>query len=308
MDVRLKYVVAVAKSGSFTAAAHLVGVTQSAVTRAVADLERQIGYDLFYRTARGALLTDLGGTFAERAARLLDDEHELLKGDPRITDPFSGVLRIGVCPAMLEWALSSPIATLKTRHPRMRFEVVGGPFERMAPMLRNGGVDVVVGFDEAFKEWSDITRHPLWRLKTSLFVRKKHPLLNESSISREKMSEFEIVSPSESRPYGALIRTLYESQGVDWRKRVHIADYFPIVAHLVENSNAVGVVTTSYSRAATFRSKFDVLAGFKLWGMTPICCATGAKWELGPMARTFIAAMRAFGDPVHRPLTRSTGN
>jgi DNA-binding transcriptional LysR family regulator len=58
MDVRLKHAVAVAKCGSFTAAAKLIGVTQSAVTRAVADLERQLGYDLFHRTARGAFLTD----------------------------------------------------------------------------------------------------------------------------------------------------------------------------------------------------------------------------------------------------------
>lgn len=302
MDVRLKHVVAVARSGSFSGAAQLIGVTQSAVTRAVADLERQLGYDLFYRTARGALLTDLGRTFADRAARLLDDEQELLKGDPHAMDPFGGVLRVGVCPAILEWALSGPIGVLKTRHTQMRFEIAGGPFERMAPMLRNGGVDIIVGLDEAFREWSDITRHPLWNLKTALFVRKGHPLLDEPRIDRRKLSEFEIVSPSESRPYGAVIRSLYESQRVDWRNRVHIADYFPIVAHLVEHSNAIGVINTSYIRTETFRSKFRIVEGADLWGPTPICCATRAKWELGPMDRAFIAAMRAFSDPVHRPL------
>ncbi len=303
MDVRLKHVVAVAKSGSFTGAAQLIGLTQSAVTRGVADLERQIGYDLFYRTARGALLTDLGRAFAERAARLLDDEQELLKGDLDLTDPFTGVLRVGVCPAILEWALTDAVATLKKRHHHIQFEVVGTTFERMAPMLRNGGVDIVLGVDEAFREWADIKRDPLWALRTALFVRKDHPLLAQTAISREMVSQYEIVSPSESRPYGALIRALYESQGIDWRKRVHIADYFPIVGQVVENSDALGVVATSHVSTASFRTKFEVVRGFSLWGPTPICCATRAKWEQGPIARAFVLAMRAFGDPTHRPLT-----
>ncbi|MGE0774869.1 MAG: LysR family transcriptional regulator, partial [Sphingomonadaceae bacterium] len=69
MDVRFKHVVAVATSGSFTAAAKLVGVTQSAVTRGVADLERQLGYDLLPDGA-GSAPDGQGRNFAERAARL----------------------------------------------------------------------------------------------------------------------------------------------------------------------------------------------------------------------------------------------
>ena len=55
LDRRLLYVVATAKYGSFTAAAEKVGVTQSAITKSIGDLERQIGYLLFNRTARGVI-------------------------------------------------------------------------------------------------------------------------------------------------------------------------------------------------------------------------------------------------------------
>lgn len=67
LDTRLNHVVAVARAGSFTAAAGIAGVTQSAITRSVADLERQIGYSIFVRTSRGAILTEQGRDFAERA-------------------------------------------------------------------------------------------------------------------------------------------------------------------------------------------------------------------------------------------------
>ena len=52
IDRRLQYVVSTARYGSFTAAAERVGVTQSAITKSVADLERQLGYSIFTRTAR----------------------------------------------------------------------------------------------------------------------------------------------------------------------------------------------------------------------------------------------------------------
>ena len=60
LDPRLNHVVAAAQQGSFTAAARVVGVTQSAITKSIAELERQLGYLIFHRTSRGALLTDQG--------------------------------------------------------------------------------------------------------------------------------------------------------------------------------------------------------------------------------------------------------
>lgn len=302
MDVRFKHVVAVATAGSFTAAAELVGVTQSAVTRGVADLERQLGYDLFYRTARGAFLTDKGRNFAERAARLLDEEQELLEGDFGETDPFSGVLRIGVSPASLEWMLTRPVTALKIRHPAIRFEIVGAPFERMASMLRNGGVDVVLGFQDAFREWSDIKNEVVGELQTTLFVRKGHPLLNGETIKAETIVNYELVSLSDSRPHGAVIRTVYENQGVDWRKRLHVIDYFPIVRKIVENSDAMGVVALSHATLPAFRERFvtiDTLA-MNLFAPAPICCATRTKWEANLSARAFISMVRSMNDRSFR--------
>src|ERR1700679_2316233 len=120
LDPRLAHVVAVARCGSFTAAAQAIGVTQSAVTKGVADLERQLGYSVFHRTARGALLTEKGSEFVERAARLLDDARELLEGPSNNSDPYAGTLRIGVCPASLEWRLINPLANLLARYPSIR--------------------------------------------------------------------------------------------------------------------------------------------------------------------------------------------
>ncbi len=292
LDPRLNHLVAVARCGSFTAAAQAIGVTQSAVTKGVADLERQLGYSLFHRTARGALLTEKGGEFVERASRLLDDARELLEGSAIKADPYAGVLRIGVCPASIEWRLIAPLASLLARHPGIRFDVSGASFERMVQLLRNGAVDVALGFDAAFSEWPDLRREPVPELKTTLFVRKGHPALDKVPASLTDIAEYDFVSPSDSRPFGAIIRNVYERQGIEWRTRMHVIDYFPIVRRIVATSDAIGVVALSHASSRSFQRDFALLDHRVPFEPARMCCAVRARWEAKPAVRAFISAVQ----------------
>lgn len=292
LDPRLNHVVSVARTGSFTAAARSIGVTQSAVTKSLADLERQLGYSLFHRTSRGALVTEKGRDFVERAARLLEDATDLLHGSSVKGDAFAGVLRIGVCPASLEWRLVEPLALLFQRHPSIRFDVSGSSFERMVQQLRSGAVDVAIGYDAAFGEWPDLQREPVPALKSTLFVRKDHPLLAKSPIAVEDLANYDFASPSDSRPYGAIIRNIYESQGVEWRKRLHIVDYFPIVRRLVATSDTIGVVTASLGATPGFQAQFATLDHLDIFPAADLCIAVRARWDPKPAARALVKAIR----------------
>jgi DNA-binding transcriptional LysR family regulator len=300
LDPRLNHLVAVARCGSFTAAAQAIGVTQSAVTKGVADLERQLGYSVFHRTARGALLTEKGSDFVERAARLLDDARELLAGSSN-SDPYAGTLRIGVCPASLEWRLIAPLANLLSRHPNIRFEVSGSSFERMVQLLRNGAVDVAVGLDAAFSDWPDLRREPAPELESTLFVRRGHPALGSVPATLANLAQFDFVSPSDSRPFGAIIRQIYESQGVEWRTRLHVIDYFPIVRRIVASSNAIGVVSGAHAASLSFQRDFAVLEHLAPFEPARMCCAVRARWEAKPAVRAFIGAMQA--DPTAQSIS-----
>lgn len=291
LDSRLSYAVAVSRAGSFTAAADAVGVTQSAITKSVADLEQQIGYAIFYRTARGCLLTEKGRDFIERAARLLEDADDLLRPHD-IEDRYAGTLRIGVCPASIEWRLIEPLARLLQRHPSIRFDVSGSTFERMVQLLRNGAVDVALGFDAAFSEWSDIRREPIAGVKSMLFVRQRHPILSRRSITAKDLADFDFVSPSEGRPYGAVLRSIYESQGIQWQRHLHTVDFFPIVRRIVSTSDAIGVVAAPYAESRAFRASFETLDQVRLLPPSPMCCAVRSRWEPKPAVRAFMAALR----------------
>jgi DNA-binding transcriptional LysR family regulator len=296
LDTRLNHVVAVARAGSFTAAAGIAGVTQSAITRSIADLERQIGYSIFVRTSRGAILTEQGRDFAERAQRLIEDTKELLQRPQGNEDAYAGVLRIGVCPASMEFRLIEPLAQLLKKYPSIRIDVSGSTFERTVQQLRNGGIDVAIGFEAAFLDWPDLRRQQVFNEdgEGMLFVRPGHPILDDPRPTLKSLAKYDFVSPSDSRPYGAVIRSLYEDHDVDWRKRIHIVDFFPIVKKIVATTNAIGVTSSSFAdQSASFKSQFAILESINPFSVaSPMCCAIRARWEARPAVRAFMSILQ----------------
>jgi DNA-binding transcriptional LysR family regulator len=292
IDRRLSYVVSTARYGSFTAAAERVGVTQSAITKSVADLEREVGYAIFNRTARGVLLTDEGRTFVERAARLLKEAQDLMKGAAAGTDPYSGVLRIGVCPASLEWLLVGPLATLIARHPNIRLDIVGGTYDRIVQQLRSGAIDVALGYEAAFEEQPDFKREPLPAMQTTFFVRIGHPILDCAEVTKREISKYDLVSPSGSSPYDSYWRQIYEESGIDPEDRLHVVDNFSIVEMLVRNTDAISVVSVHHTEVAAFKKRFATVAFLESLPTSPLCCATRLRWSPRPSVRAFIKACR----------------
>lgn len=293
LDSRLVHVVAVSRGGSFTAAAQDIGVTQSAITKSVADLERQVGFSIFHRTARGVILTEKGSDFVDRAARLLDDTRDLLLLSAQDRNPYAGVVRVGVCPGSLEWFLVNPVTELLNRYPGIKVDASSSSFERMVQQLRNGSVDVAIGFDEAFSEWPDFRREPLGSVKGVLFVRKSHPLLDQQTHDVAELSSYDFVSPSEIRPYGGIIRDLYLKQNVCPVEHVHVVDYFPLVKRIVASSDSIGIVSRHHADNTSFLERFALLEGFDIVPPVAICAATRARWDLRPVVKAFVSIFRA---------------
>lgn len=293
MDRRLEYVLAVVNCGSFTAAAREIGISQPGMTRAISDLERELGYALFDRTARGALPTEKGRDFSERARRVIDDVQLLLRGE-QDRDPFACVLRIGVGPSSLEWLMAAPLAALLSRHPAIRFDVVGGSFERIAHLLRSGAIDIAIGYDEAFAERRDVRRQPLSMLDTVLFVRKGHPALAEKLKDAGDLTRYDFVVPSESRPYATLVRNLFEADGRSWQRHIHLIDNFQIVRRIVQGSDVIGVAARAYAQSAAFARNFEQLPIECPFPPAALCLAMRANWDPTPASRALASVLQKF--------------
>ncbi|WP_250574461.1 LysR family transcriptional regulator [Nonomuraea sediminis] len=137
----------VATSGSFTAAAELLGYTQSAVSRRIAALERAVGGPLFERLARGVRLTPAGAALHRHAVAVLDRLARAKQELAAIHAGSGGVLRIGAFATANVDLVPATMKAFAARHPRVELRMVEGLSARLLDRLDTGALDVAVVSD-----------------------------------------------------------------------------------------------------------------------------------------------------------------
>ncbi|WP_129841070.1 LysR family transcriptional regulator [Streptomyces sp. RFCAC02] len=136
--------VTVAKVGSFSGAAKVLGASGSLISRHVADLEKQLGVQLVNRTARSVSLTEPGVRYSGFAQRILDEIDAEDDNIAELHDRPEGPLSV-ICPKWIgSLDLGDAIAAFSVAHPKIavRFEL-GGMSDRTYEFLDDG-------FDVAF--------------------------------------------------------------------------------------------------------------------------------------------------------------
>lgn len=136
---------AVVEAGSFARAGEALGLTQPAVSRAVARLEARLGVRLFHRTARAITLTDEGRRLHAAVAPHLAalEEAAAEAGDARAA--VRGRLRVNVDEAVGQFVLASHLQPFLARHPDLVVELAVR--DRMGDLVAEG-FDVAVRFGE----------------------------------------------------------------------------------------------------------------------------------------------------------------
>jgi molybdate transport repressor ModE-like protein len=147
LDVsRLRVLVAIARTGSVTAAAKQLHYSQPSVSHHLARLEAETGAQLVRRVGRGIRLTEAGRTLAERGAEILgrlDAAEAELSAHVGLSQ---GRVRLAAFPSALGTFVPRAAALLATRHPGLRVSLSEAEPPEAIRMLRAGYVDVAVIF------------------------------------------------------------------------------------------------------------------------------------------------------------------
>jgi DNA-binding transcriptional LysR family regulator len=133
----------VVQSGSMAKAAIELGVTQSAVSQMMADLEAALRVRLLDRSTRGVAATAFGDVLLRRSRAALDEIRHGIDEIAFLSDHSTGQVRIG-CPESISSAVLPPIAQLFfRRHPKAILDVDDVNFGRLAPLL-DRKIDLVI--------------------------------------------------------------------------------------------------------------------------------------------------------------------
>jgi DNA-binding transcriptional LysR family regulator len=140
----LRVIREIALSGSFTAAARLLGYSQPAISRQVAAMEAAAGHPLFIREPRGVRVSAAGALVVEQAGRILASVDALQQDLAALGDRLAGRVKLGVFPAAMAVLAPRVLALLRSQHPGLQVSLSEGATPSLLRQLRAGRLAVAV--------------------------------------------------------------------------------------------------------------------------------------------------------------------
>lgn len=211
--VQLRYFVAAATKRSMTEASLDLHVAQSAVSTAIAQLERGLGVQLFVRQrSRGLALTDAG-------EQLLLDARSLLAQVDEMTDTVRGkhyevrgTLRLACFVTLAPFVLPRLIARVREEYPGLRVEVIEADVDGTVDLLLNGSVEAAIAYD--FGRAHDLAFDTLYTSAPHVVLPADHPLAGRPGLALTELAGEDLVllDIAHSREY---FLGLHEAAGVE---------------------------------------------------------------------------------------------
>jgi DNA-binding transcriptional LysR family regulator len=204
---------AVARYGSMGKAADHLALSQAAVSKVIAEMERVIGATLLERNSRGAEPTAAGRILLERCKVVFDEIDEALREIVALSAPDSGVVRVGT-PGPMSAFLSRTITSVVSRYRGIRHEVAISDTHTLLGLLRERRLDVVVTRLDTDGVDKDFSARALFKDQMAVMCSRDHALARRRRLEfADLTSERWTLSPADTI-LDVVAREAFEAKGL----------------------------------------------------------------------------------------------
>lgn len=228
---QLRVFVAVARHGSFSRAGEAIGLTQSAVSHSVKELEAEVGVRLLDRTTREVVLTDAGLRLANRVERLLDELQAALLDARSFGVQRSGTVRVATSQTISAHLMPQCIAAGEREYPEIRIMLRDQAQQQVLHSVRNAEVDFGIVVDPV--QAVDLECEAVLHEPFLLLCRDDHPFAAQQEVRWSALNGCRLVLQDYASGSRPLIDSALRQQGVEAQvvqEIGHPATLFPMVA------------------------------------------------------------------------------
>ena len=296
MEIRqLRAFVAIAESGTFTAGALRVHVTQAAISMQIRQLENEIGAKVFVRAPRHVILTEAGEQLLRRARQILREHDAALDEIAELAGAERGRLRIGSASAMvLTDQLPSILAELRAQHPGAEISVTSGTSEVLVDQILAGDTDIA--FVSLPVDVRGIKTERLSEDQLVAIASPRHKLAKQRTISAYTLAGERLILGERGGNTRRLIDQFFAQAGVTLHVAMELSRQ-QAIRRMVEADMGVGIVPL---QSVIEEVENGTLVRWWIEGAE-------INWELGiaqltggyesPIMQTFIRLSRAMFTP-----------
>jgi len=192
---QLEYFVAAGRMKQISAAANHVGITQSAMTSSISELERVINAKLFDRTRSGIELTHEGTMFMQHAESVLRVAGDAAHFSPRRGGDLQGTLEVAATYTVLGYFLLPAVARFQKLFQGVDLILKEQTREQIERSLADQSTELAVVLVSNLERPGAVHTLTLARSSRQLWVAYDHPLAGRSTVRLEDVAEFPYIIP-----------------------------------------------------------------------------------------------------------------
>ena len=294
----LRLLLAVARAGSILKAAEEIGLTQPAVSRAIADLEGTLGVRLFDRTNRGVEETPQGRILLDRTRVMFAEMRLAIEEIDALSDANAGEVRVGGTPAMCGGLLAHAISLVVAGRPAVRHQVEEMEAERLAAGIRARTLDLAIGREPMVQADGEIAFEHLFDDRMFIVVGQRHPLASRTKVQIELLSDARWLLPASGTQTHQQVEDAFRRRGVAL-PRAAVTTMSVLMRYQLLQSGAF--ITAMHGSAL----RHAMLPGIRvlpieLEATIPIGISRLKGRTLAPAADAFAAVLRETSKPLRR--------
>lgn len=191
MDIRqLRMLVEVVRHDGFSAAAEAVFATQPTISKAIRQLEDELGEVLLQRSRNGVRLTPAGQIVYRRALALLGEREDMLRELEELRDLHRGELHLGLASLGSDILFAPVFARFRQLYPQIDLRVLERGSEALEESLRAGEIELAASLLPVADDldWQPVRTEPLVAL-----LPRQHPLAGSTSLQLQDLADVPFV-------------------------------------------------------------------------------------------------------------------
>jgi DNA-binding transcriptional LysR family regulator len=295
----LRLLLALNDWGSMAKAANHLNLTQSAVSKAITELEHTFGVRLFDRTPKGIEPTAYGQALLKGSVGVFDELRQSVNEIEHLADPAVGELRIGCTPPMSWGIVPVVIDRLVRQYPRLAFHVSeADPTTLRYHELRERRIDLAIGRIIGPIPDDDLDAEVLYNEDAFVAAGKNSRWAKRRKIALAELVDEPWCAPTPDSVAGSLLAEAFKEKGLPIPRVSAVSFSFPLFNALLATGNFLCLLPKSLRQFSPHLMSFKVLPIELPVRPGPVGIMTLKKRTLSPVARLFIEHAREVTKPL----------
>jgi DNA-binding transcriptional LysR family regulator len=288
--------VALSDLGNLRKAAEQLAISQPAVTKALQEIESQMGATLFERHSKGVSPTAVGEAVVQHARLAISEGRRLQETLDGLQAGHLGRVRVGSIMAPVPQMLARAIGTVKGLHPQMDISVLVDTSDMLMGHLEKGTLDVVIGRLTERVERGSFTFELLGDESLSVVAGFQHPLAKARQTTLKALMGYGWVLQPRGSPMRELLELAFVESGLSSPESIVETSAVLVTTTLVQNTDMLAVVPTSVANHYAGKHLLSILPVRLPRKLDPYGLITRRRESLSAAANAFIKAIRMESD------------